>query len=289
MNVSGFRLRTGILILLFIAVMVVPVAASLGNTPWPKLSYDLNNSGQSPYMGPQSNATKWVYSTDSSITYSSPAIASNGAIYIGSRDGNVTALYPDGNLKWKFTVPGCYFQSSPAISSDGTIYIADSNSKKLYAINQDGTSLWNYSTSYQISTSPTIAPDGTIYFETTPSPGILYAINPAGTFKWQFSANGALNLGVPAIGPDGTVYIEDSKKYIYAINNSTGLAKWTKSGLVYFYGSPAIDANGIIYTVGSSANLYAIYSTNGTTKWTYTLWRAFRIFIDKPKQSCCCI
>ena len=34
--------------------------------------------------------------------YSSPAIGSDGTIYIGSKDYNLYAINPDGSLKWKY-------------------------------------------------------------------------------------------------------------------------------------------------------------------------------------------
>jgi len=35
--------------------------------------------------------------------YSSPAIGSDGTIYVGSYDSNLYAINPDGSLKWKYS------------------------------------------------------------------------------------------------------------------------------------------------------------------------------------------
>ena len=73
---------------------------------------------------------------------SSPAIASNGILYVGSYDFNLYAINPDGTQKWVF--PTKYFiDSSPAIGPDGTIYVG-SEDKNLYAINPDGTQKWAF-------------------------------------------------------------------------------------------------------------------------------------------------
>ncbi len=95
------------------------------------------------------------------IIYGSPAIGSDGTIYIGSNDKNVYAINPDGTLKWKYTT-GNYIYGSPAIGSDGTIYIG-SNDKNVYAINPDGTLKWKYTTGNYIYGSPAIGSDGTLY------------------------------------------------------------------------------------------------------------------------------
>jgi outer membrane protein assembly factor BamB len=64
--------------------------------------------------------------------FSSPAIGSDGTIYVGSKNGYVYAVNPGGSLKWKLAT-GFNVDSSPAIASDGTIYIG-SDDDHLYAI-----------------------------------------------------------------------------------------------------------------------------------------------------------
>ena len=46
----------------------------------------------------QSGSLKWKYKTDDFIE-SSPAIDSNGTIYVGSYDNHLYAINPDGSLK----------------------------------------------------------------------------------------------------------------------------------------------------------------------------------------------
>jgi hypothetical protein len=62
---------------------------------------------------------------------SSPAIGSDGTIYVGSFDHKFYAINPDGTEKWHFRT-GFHVYSSPAIGTDGTIYIG-SGDHKLYA------------------------------------------------------------------------------------------------------------------------------------------------------------
>ena len=81
--------------------------------------------------GNQSGSLKWKFRTDSYI-YSSPAIGSDGTIYVGSYDNYLYAINPDGSLKWKYKTDE-WIDSSPAIGSDGTIYVG-SKDGCLYAI-----------------------------------------------------------------------------------------------------------------------------------------------------------
>jgi outer membrane protein assembly factor BamB len=64
---------------------------------------------------------------------SSPAIGSDGTVYVGSYDHKVYALNGrNGARKWVF-VTGDVVQSSPAIGPDGTLYVG-SWDHKVYAL-----------------------------------------------------------------------------------------------------------------------------------------------------------
>ncbi|MDD5188625.1 MAG: PQQ-binding-like beta-propeller repeat protein, partial [Methanoregula sp.] len=215
--------RFGLVLILFVAMMVVPVAAGLADTPWPKFSYDLNNSGQSPYNGPESNTIKWVYSAGGAIYSSSPTIGQDGTIYFGSYDNNIYAINPNGSLKWNFSTENIV-RSSPTIGSDGTIYTGI-GSGKIYAINSNGTLKWTYSIG-NIFGSPTIGSDGTIYIECNDNN--VYAINSNGTLKWTYLISSSfMSYGNPAIGSDGTIYIGGGKKKILYALNPNNTVQWT--------------------------------------------------------------
>ena len=64
---------------------------------------------------------------------SSPAIGSDGTVYVGSNDHKVYALDGStGKKKWEF-VTGGDVMSSPAVGVDDTVYVG-SEDKKLYAL-----------------------------------------------------------------------------------------------------------------------------------------------------------
>ncbi len=237
-------------------------AAGLADSPWPKSGHDLNNTGQSQYKGPQTNTTKWNYTTNGSITFS-PVIGSDGIIYFGSWDNHLYALNPNGTQKWNYTTSG-WISTSPAIGSDGTIYFGswDNNT---YALDPNGTQKWNYTTKGQILSSPAIDNDGTIYFGD--ADGNLYALNPNGTLKWNFTT-GHLIFSSPAIGSGGIIYFGCDDHNLYALN-SNGTLKWNYTTGNYVSSSPAIGSDGTIYFGGEDNNTYALNS-NGTLKWIYT-------------------
>jgi predicted nucleic acid-binding Zn ribbon protein len=59
---------------------------------WPMFRYNAQHTGRCPYDTSKNNGTlKWKYQTGDRID-SSPAIAPNGTIYVGSEDGYLYAI-----------------------------------------------------------------------------------------------------------------------------------------------------------------------------------------------------
>lgn len=111
-----------------------------------------------------------------------PAIASDGTIYIGNSQGVLSAINPKTQeVKWTYQTgedpnqAGFYgLPSFPLVDKEGTVYIGSVDGK-MYAINKQGKFLWEYQTNGKISeASPAFGPDGALYF--TSKDGFLYAI-----------------------------------------------------------------------------------------------------------------
>ena len=143
---------------------------------------------------------------------SSPAIGSDGVIYIGSYGDKLYAINPDGTEKWGFAT-GFRVWSSPAIGFDGTIYVG-SWDHKLYAISPYGSQKWSFTTGDKVHSSPAIGSDGTIYVGSHDNK--MYAINQDGTEKWSF-VTGHYVRSSPAIDSDGTIYFGSYDDKLYAI------------------------------------------------------------------------
>ena len=81
----------------------------------------------------------WEFKSGGSVS-SSPAIGSDGTVYVGSGDKKLYAINGKSGVKlWEFKT-GSYVTSSPAIGPDGTVYVG-STDKKLYAIKTDSKGL----------------------------------------------------------------------------------------------------------------------------------------------------
>jgi len=131
----------------------------------------------------------WEFKTGGSLQ-SSPAIGSDGTVYIGSVDNKVYALNgKSGAKKWEFETGESEYgvRSSPAIGSDGTVYVG-SDDKKLYALDGENLKqifvngkelfeikkLWEFETADPVPSSPVIGANGIVYIGS--GDGKVYAI-----------------------------------------------------------------------------------------------------------------
>jgi len=257
------------------------VRAQPANSPWPMFRGNPRHTGRSPYDTSHVDGTvKWSFETGDGVE-SSPAIGSDGTIYVGSHDSKLYAINPDGTEKWHFQAGDPVYNeewnvwkgiiSSPAIGADGTIYIT-SLSNKLYAINPDGAEKWSFPIKVSVDTwsSPTIGTDGVVYVSSArsdPGGGKIYAINPNGTEKWHFQLESDV-FPSPTIGTDGTIYTGcGATGPLYALNPN-GTLKWRFQTGKHIESTAAIGADGTIYVASWDNNVYAI-NPDSTENWRF--------------------
>ena len=72
------------------------------------------------------NNSSWQFATMNAIT-STPAVGSDGAVYIGSTDGSLYAVNADGSPRWSFPTAGYIDNASPALGSNGAVCVGSSD------------------------------------------------------------------------------------------------------------------------------------------------------------------
>lgn len=204
---------------------------------------------------------KWSYAT-TDVIFSSPAIAPDGTIYVGSADKFVYAFTPAGTLKWAYSL-GYFTTSSPSVGPDGTIYIGASDSK-LHAIKPDGTVKWQCLLTGFALSSPSLAANGDVFIGT--STGNFYCVSSAGAINWVYTTGGAI-VSTPAIAANGTVYVGSGDKNLYAFDGA-GTLLWSYLTGATIKSSPAIAANGDILFGSQDFNLRCLDAA-GNLKWSY--------------------
>jgi hypothetical protein len=232
---------------------------------------------------PQGNI-KWTYSVQGLVSNNtSPAIGEDGTIYFTANAGEdsesfLYALNPDGSLKWRYSLG--LFQpenrAGPTISPGGTIYIIGNHDyyidqwyvdAKVFAVNPDGSPLWETLIPNDRICTPTLGSDGTIYIIKWEG---LLALNPDGSEKWSLGNFRIMDRSL-ATGEDGTIYYmaNDYQEDSYILNalNPDNTYKWRLKFERFpnVPASPIIDANGLIYlkSLSSSPGYFWIVSPEG--------------------------
>lgn len=210
---------------------------------------------------------KWKVTLGGAPISASPAIAPNGAVYIGATDGNFYAVDAAGSPIWKtFLYPGASIVRSPAIGADGTIYFG-AESQTFYALDgANGAQKWTFPHQSPGATSAAIAADGTIYFGSQDSN--LYALNPDGSKRWSFPAAPIVGSS-PAIAADGTIHFgSTTNRTLYAVTPTGGLKWKLTTGDWFRRSSPAIGSEGTVYVGSHEGNLLAV-DASGSLKWKF--------------------
>jgi outer membrane protein assembly factor BamB len=243
---------------------------------------------------------KWVDNLGSNTAvYSTPALGSNGMVYItidestdsySSPYGGLLALNStNGHTNWYFRPQDFIYglegdaDGSPAVASDGTIYFL-SEGHRLYAVSPSGNLKWFLPVAgdAEPDSTPAIASDGTIYVGSNSR--YAYAVNPDGSLKWVlnlllgeiYEARGDPYYGITpssaGIDSNGNIYMGVVRADGYLGNffaiNPEGTTNWVfGDSLTAAFSSPAISGNGTIYFGSENGNIYAV--SNGSMVWSY--------------------
>ena len=209
-------------------------------------------------------SANWVFKSGTQFN-ATPAIGSDGTLYIGANDGFFYAIDSEGNEKWSVNY-GSETASATAIGPDGTVYFSgeSGNIGVLYAFDpDDGAVKWYKNLNKKASQGgPAISADGTIYLGGYEEKMIAY--NPEdGSEKWSYTAKGAIET-VPAIDDAGNLYFGDLSGYFHVVGVD-GKPKYKPLMLGdLIHDSAAIGADGTVYVTANSSTTSKPYALEKT-------------------------
>lgn len=207
-----------------------------------------------------SSAPLGTFDLGATAKFSSPAIDKDGTVFF-SANKKLFAINaaPGMTEKWNADCEGTT-QSTPVIGDDA-VYIC-SNSGKLYAFaKNDGKKRWTVEYGKTCTSVPAIGEDGTIYLcGETADGGIVMAVNPDGTVKWQqYSASAFANSGI-SLSIDGYLYVGNSDGDMLCYTQEDGTSVWKFKAQGQIRSVPAIDNAGNIYFGDGKGYFYVLNS-----------------------------
>jgi outer membrane protein assembly factor BamB len=212
----------------------VPLA---GGAPWPKFRGDAEQTGRTARKPQLSDQKPWRFATGKGI-FSSPIVAADGTIYLGSADRTFYALHEDGTLAWK-VLTGEIIDSAGLLDDRGRVYFGSGDGKLRALEAATGKVVWT-----------------------------MQADDPATNkafINW-FEGN-------VAVGPTGTLYVPNDNFNLYAIDRDGGAVSWRFKMPDQTWSLPAVDpATGALYVGNNNtvallgANVYQI-DPSGQSGW----------------------
>lgn len=235
-----------------------------------------SESEEVPPMG----GPAWTFRTAGSV-HSSPTVV-DGAVYVGSRDGNVYVFDAEtGDERWRFDTDG-EVSSSPTVvdggvfvgSGDGAVYGLNVETKEgdvgewdLAEQQYRRRQRWRFETGDAVWSSPTVA-NGTVYAGS--DDGNLYAIDAESSDReWTFSEPAGAVRSSPTVA-DGTVFVGADDGTLYAVNATTGRQKWAFTRPDDSVRSSPTVALGTVFVGADDGTLYAVDDTTGRQTWAFT-------------------
>ena len=127
---------------------------------------------------------------------------SDGSICIGTADGYVHLLGPDGSFRWSHSVRGAITRRPIRV---GQLWLLATSAERVYALTPDGTLYWVFRPPSPVASELAADATGIAYF--VGADHFLYGVTAHGGVSLR-AAFGLLKAG-PSAGPDGAVWAEN--------------------------------------------------------------------------------
>jgi len=210
-----------------------------------------------------------------------PAIdALSGLVLVGTRDGWIHALDPDGKRLWDYKTGG-RIDAVPRI--EGEVAYVGSSDGGLYALElATGKLIWRYDAQEEVGTTPVVA-GGLVLFMTLQD-SLIAVDAKSGTWKWHHrreSREGFTILGAAPVLVSGALALGAySDGTVAALDLKTGTVKWerriTPSG--DFMDVDALWLQGSrLYAASYSGGIYALDVQSGQQEWELKAQGACRL------------
>jgi outer membrane protein assembly factor BamB len=179
------------------------------------------------------------------------AVAADGVAYVGTTDGALHAIGPDGSVRWT-TGTERWVRAAPLVRADGSLVVTTDGGSVL-AFDAQGQPLWRFDGVGALTATPAAAPDGTLYVPS--SEGVLYALTPQGALIWQVALPGPATFS-PIVNSNGTILVT-SGAALLAIGADAN-ERWRFNAPAPLVLAPQLNADGLVLTADTEGVVYGI-------------------------------
>ena len=229
---------------------------------WPMFHHDLQHTGYSNSLAPNTNKTKWSFTTGN-VVESSPAVVDD-RVFVGSNDFNLYCLNATtGGEIWRYAASH-YIMTGPSVA-EGRVYVGTGD-WYVHCLNAtNGAHIWSYRTGQYVASSPAIS-DGKVYFGSADYN--FYCLNAStGAYIWSYATGHQVGRSSPAVVND-RVYFGSWDHKVYCLNATTGTYIWSFTTGDIVESSPAVVENRVF--IGSDdRSVYCLNASTGGLIWSY--------------------
>jgi len=183
---------------------------------------------------------------------SAPVIHPARLVIIGTTEGSLLALRPDGSLAWSVQLRGA-IEGAASIDDEGHIYTGTGRGEVIQ-VEQTGAVRWKFKTGDEVRATPAIARDGTIIVGSYD--GNVYAISPSGALRWKVATGGRVRASA-RIDADGRIYVGSQDNFLYCIDPS-GSVLWRYNVGQDVDSTVEIGSDGTLYFGSDDGGVHAL-------------------------------
>ena len=183
---------------------------------------------------------------------SAPVIHPARLVIIGTTEGSLIALRPDGTVAWKVALGGA-IEGAASIDDDGRIY-AGTGRGEIAQVDASGAVRWRFKTGDEVRATPAIARDGTIVVGSYD--GNVYAIRSNGSLRWKVPTGGRVRASA-RIDADGRIYVGSQDNFLYCIDPS-GSVLWRYNVGQDVDSTVEIGSDGTLYVGSDDGGVHAL-------------------------------
>jgi len=214
-----------------------PVEAQVSTSLDERTLYVATLGGVLTALSASDGAELWTLALGDRV-YSTPCVADDGTVLLGTDAKKFIAVSPEGKVRWTLDTEG-EADTGAAVAPDGSIVFSAGTS--VYDVTQHGLVKWRFSARRKVFTSPAIAAPGRIFVGSQDHHA--YALSSDGHLLWSADLGADVD-GTPVLGDDGAAFFGTDAGEIVRLDPDDGRIVWRTKVGGYVRGALSVSRNG---------------------------------------------